>query len=293
MSKKRERSDSLFNIALNRNMQKNAYLLPHYEKLLKGEIPSQEDFFEKMSFRFPGLTKKKLKDLLDNFKENGLNNRYSVQALQLYCDLLQQSPEDALSEHQLFPSNSVTFELFTWKDIERLDSALSARAASFFKDYRDELPIQIPIKYSPKDMVLLYLELYEGPGSHLELDFRVSCYASSWGSNPGLDYILETKLKEEQTVGLLPRQGGSSDALRKRYGKADAEFKKMCESTVSLDSFGRINDVVFDILDMDIFSLEGSFSAFRPPEYFEMEEQSSAPQRLVLDQLYDRNDDFR
>ena len=287
MSKKRERSDSLFNVVLNHNMQKNAYLLPQYEKL------TQNEFSERLASRFPGLTKKKLKDLLDNFKENGLNNRYSVQALQLYCDLLQQSPQDALSEHQLFPANSVTFELFTWKDIERLDQALSARAASFFYDYRDDLPIQIPIKYSPKDMVLLYLELYEGPGAHLELDFRVSCYANSWSSNPSLDYLVETEEKKRKMVGLLPGQGQASVELRRRYDSACEDFTKMCNSTASLDSFGRINDVVFDILDKDILLLEGSFSAFRSPEYFEMEEQTPTHQKQAFEQPVDRDDDNR
>ena len=297
MSKKRNRTNSLYNIALNHNMQKCAYLMPQYKDL------TQESFSQHLAARFPGLTKQRLQEILKDYESKGLENTFSIHALQLYCDLLGQSPTTALSEHRLFPSNAATFDLFTWNDIELLDLALSEKAEEFLDCYYDDLPIQIPIRYSPKDMVLLYLELYEGPCFHLELDFRISCYASSWGANPNqvsLDYAMATQLKYDTTAGVLPRQGQSSNALRERYDNACKEFIKMCESTESLDSFERINCILFDILDRDIFSLEGSFSAFCSPESLGIEDHPTTPedqthvsQTGINEETIDRNDDQR
>ena len=283
MSKKRNRTNSLYNIALNHNMQKCAYLMPQYSEL------TQETFSQKFASRFPGLTKDRLQEILRDYKMKGLNNNFSIHALQIYCDLLGQSPVDALSEHGLFPTNSVSFELFTWNDIKLLDSALVQKAEEFFDYNRELLPIQIPIKYSPKDMVLMYLELYENPSARLGLDFRISCYASSWGSHPSLDYVLETKDKASQAPGLLPGQ----KELKKHYDAACADFEKKCKASASLDSFGRVNDIVYEIFEEDISLLEGSISAFFPAEYFDEDEKETPPQKQMLEQKISRNDDHR
>ena len=283
MSEKRNRTNSLYNIALNHNMKKCAYLMPQYSEL------TQETFSQKFASRFPGLTKNRLQEILRDYQTKGLTNNFSVLALQIYCDLLGQSPVDALSEHGLFPTNSVSFELFTWNDIELLDCALAQKADYFFDYYREELPIQIPIKYSPKDMVLMYLELYETPSERLGLDFRISCYASSWGSHPALDYVLETKDKFAKSSGLLPGQ----KELKKHYDAACVDFKKKCEATASLDSFGRVNDIVYDIFEEDISLLEGGISAFFPAEYFDEDEKEAPPQKKIFEQEISRNDDQR
>ena len=286
MSKTRDRSNSLYNIAFNSNMEKAAYLIPQYKQL------TQDTFTRNLASRFPGLKKKNLKDLLDNFKANGRENHYSLHALQLYCDLLHQSPIDALSSHRLFPSNTGIFELFTWNDIQQINFALAEKIDEFVEDYWDDFPIRIPVKYSPKDMVLLCLELYIDSNDQLECQFRVNSYANSWGSKPNLNDVL---VEGGTRSGVLPRQKNASDALERRYTEACELFDYYCApelSTAPPDSFEHINQIVFDLLGGDISHLEGSFAAYCPQEPDD-EEDWPVFRKSALDQTISREDDYR
>lgn len=107
---------------------------------------------------FPGETKDWIVQLSKKWRSRGLDNQFSLQALNIFCTITEQNPNEVLGASTNACPNTRRLEFLTWNDVAQIVNHINDDTISFCRHNR-RFPILIPLICNPKELVLVCLRI--------------------------------------------------------------------------------------------------------------------------------------